>query len=583
MQTAKQITAWLQLTRLFLKQFLENDLVSPDSDRAQLLAMVGALVVSLTLFVSMFLSATYAMSVLTPGEAAIRTLNDKFFYVSLAMLITGLVAAAQWDALSLDHRDAAILDPLPVRAALVRVAKLTAVAILGAAVALAVNAFPAVVFPWMLSFSLRQMSTGDVFWLMAIHFMITVTAAVFGYLAVMAARESLCALLGPRLFTRVSPAFQAAAIVVLGSLLLLLPPASTRVSQRGFSGWWKQSPPMAFVATYEVATHGFLVDLRRRPMTERMARRDRSNTAAYEALRPMFLPMARRVEVILAGTASLLVAATLISAFRAPIGGALLVAGGRRRLRIGERIANTVIVRHPAARAGFHFAVATLFRSKTHRLTLACSAAAGLAMAMVVLSRIELQPGSLTPGVLVIQPLLYGCLLVGFRHLVRIPAELRANWGVQLAWRDQPRQFRDGVFRAGILTLALPAVMLVVPFVALVGETKAALMHAAIGLAGAIVFLEALMVGYDKAPFTCNYVPSSGRGFLPIFGIAFFVGANLFARLQLSMLQGTAVVSGAVLLLVLFGGLRVASITRRDPRVDFDEGPDGFNQLGLHQ
>ena len=204
MRVATQITAWLQLTRLFLKQFLENDLVSPDSDRAQLLAIVGAGVISMTLFLSMFLSAGYAMSVLTPGEAAVRTLNDKFFYVSLAMLITALVAAAQWDALSLDQRDAAILDPLPVRPAIVRWAKLTAVAMLGAAVALAVNAFPALIFPWMLSFSLRQMTAGDVFWLMGIHFMITVTAAVFGYLAVMTLRESLSAILGPKLFARVS-------------------------------------------------------------------------------------------------------------------------------------------------------------------------------------------------------------------------------------------------------------------------------------------------------------------------------------------------------------------------------------------
>src|SRR5688572_8208492 len=122
------IAAWLQLTKLFLRQFLENDLVSPDSDRAHTLAIIGAGVVSLTLFISMFLSATYAMSVLTPGEAAMRTLSDKFFYVSLAMLITALVAASQWDALSLDQRDAAILDPLPVRPAIVRWAKLTAVA-----------------------------------------------------------------------------------------------------------------------------------------------------------------------------------------------------------------------------------------------------------------------------------------------------------------------------------------------------------------------------------------------------------------------------------------------------------------------
>ena len=150
----------MQLTKLFLRQFLENDLVSPDSDRAQLLAIVGAGVISLTLFISMFLSAGYAMSILTPGEAAVLTLNDKFFYVSLAMLVTALVAAAQWDALALDQRDAAILDPLPVRPAIVRWAKLTAVAMLGAAVALAVNAFPTIVFPWMVSFSLRQMTRG---------------------------------------------------------------------------------------------------------------------------------------------------------------------------------------------------------------------------------------------------------------------------------------------------------------------------------------------------------------------------------------------------------------------------------------
>jgi hypothetical protein len=582
MRTARQITAWLQLTKLFLKQFLENDLISPESDRAQLLAVVGAGVVSLTLFASMFLSSIYAMSVLTPGEAAVRTLNDKFFYVSLAMLVTALVAAAQWDALSLDHRDSAILDPLPVRPSIVRWAKLTAVAILGAAVALGVNLFPTWVFPWMLSFSLRQMTAGDVFWMMATHFMITVTAAVFGYLAVMAFREAISAMLGPKLFARVSPAFQASTIVVLGSLLLLLPAASTRVAQRGFSGWWAQSPPMAFVGAYEVASRSFLVDLPRREVPARMARRDRANTAIYEERRPLFLPMAQRTEILLGAVVAMLTVSTIINALRAPVGGALLVAGGRRRSRALERIVNVLIVRHPAARAGFHFAVATLFRSKTHRLTLACAAAVGLAMSVVVLSRTDLQPGTLTTGVLVIQPLLYGSLLVGFRHLLRIPAELRANWAVQLAWRDQPRAFRNGVCRAGILTLALPAVIVVTPLVAGMSDTTTALAHAAIGLAGAIVFLEALMAGYDKAPFACNYVPASGKGFVPVLAIAFLVGASLFARLERSMLEGTNVIAGVMLLVVLFGGLRIASMRRRDPQIDFNQGPEAVSQLSLH-
>jgi hypothetical protein len=575
--------AWRYLTKLFLRQFLENDLVSPDSDRAQLLAVVGAGIVSLTLFASMFLSAGYAMSVLTPGQAAVLTLNDKFFYVSMAMLITALVAAAQWDALALDHRDAAILDPLPVPPAIIRWAKLTAVAMFGAAVALAVNAFPTVVFPWMVSFSLRQMATSDVFRMMAIHAAITVAAAAFGYLAVMAVRESLSAVLGPKLFTRYSPTLQASAIVVLGSLLFLVPPASTRVAQRGFSGWWAQLPPMAFVGAYEEASNNFIVDLPRRPVTPRMRARDQEGTALYEQRRPLFPPLARRVEVLFAGVFAILVAASIISAWRAPVGGALLTTDRRRRSRLTERIANAVIVRNQAARAGFYFALATLFRSKTHRLTLACAAAIGLSMSFVVLSRSDLQAGALRPGILSIQPLLYGCLLVAFRHLVRVPPELRANWGLRLAWRGQRRAFTDGVCRAAMLTLAVPAIGLVSLPMVIVAGAPMALAHAALGVAGAAILLEAMMLGYDKAPFACNYVPvESAKGVVPVYAIAFLIGVSLFARLELGILTGANPLGGIVFLAILFAVLRIAALRRRELPVDFDEAPPALQTLGLH-
>jgi hypothetical protein len=412
--------------------------------------------------------------------------------------------------------------------------------------------------------------------------MVTVTAAVFGYLAVMAVREALSAVLGPKWFTRVSPSLQALTIVVLGSLLLVLPPASTRIAQRGFNGWWAQLPSMSFVALYEMASGEFIVDLPRTGLNARMMRRDPEPTAIYQQRRPLFAPMAQRVGVLFAGTVAVLVVATVISGLRAPVGGALLVAGRRRRSRVLESIANALIVRHAAARAGFHFAVATLFRSKTHRLTLACAAAGALAMILFVLSRADLQAGRLTPAVLSIQPLLYGTLLVAFRHLVRVPAELRANWAVQLAWHDQPRRFKDGVARAGITALAVPAILLAVPVVALVAGTPAAIAHAALGIGGAMIFMEALMVGYDQAPFTCNYVPGGAKAMVPIMAIAFLIGANLFARLELSVLTGHHVIRNVLVLVALFAGLRIASMTRRAPPVNFDEGPETFSELGLH-
>jgi hypothetical protein len=199
-----------------------------------------------------------------------------------------------------------------------------------------------------------------------------------------------------------------------------------------------------------------------------------------------------------------------------------------------------------------------------------------------VLTRVDLEAGKLTVGILIAQPLMYGCLLVGFRHLIRVPAELRANWGVKLAWRDHPRQFRDGAGRAGVVALAVPSLMISLPIVAMIGGLQAAVTHAALGLLGAAIFLEAVMLGYDKAPFTCNYVPGGAKALVPILAIAFLIGANLFARLELAVIHGSNVTRNVVFLLVVLGGLRIASWWRRDPLVDFDEGPETFSQLSLH-
>jgi hypothetical protein len=399
----------------------------------------------------------------------------------------------------------------------------------------------------------------------------------------MAVRESLSAVLGPKLFTRLSPTFQASVIVLLGSLLFLVPPASTRVAQRGFSGWWAQSPPMAFVGAYEELSNNFLVDVPRGQMNVRMSARDREGTALYEQRRPMLPALARRVEVLFGGVMAILLAASIVSALRAPVGGALLVTGERRRSRVSERIANAAIVRNQAARAGFYFAVATLFRSKTHRLTLACAAAIGLSMSLVVLTRTDLQNGALRPGVLSIQPLLYGCLLVAFRHLVRVPPELRANWGVRLAWRGRRRAFTDGVCRAAMLTLAVPAIAMVFLPMAIVAGAPIALAHAALGIAGAAILLEAMMLGYDKAPFACNYVPiESAKGVVPLYAVAFLIGVSLFARLELAILTGANPLPGILFLAVLFAILRIAARRQRELPVEFDEAPPTLQTLGLH-
>jgi hypothetical protein len=573
------------LTQHFLRQFLENDLIAPDADRSQLLAVVGAMVVSLTLFISMFMSSGYVMVVFMPGEAAVLSLSDKFFYLALAMIVTALVAASQWDALAVDPRDAAILEPLPVKPATVRRAKLAAVAILGGAVAVLVNVFPSMIFPWLLSFSFRQLSVTTLFGLMLAHAAFTFAAAVFGYLTVVALRETTAALLGPRWFHRVSPWLQGALIVALGSCLLLLPPAAVRVGQRGFDGWRAMAPPMWFLGAYELAAGGAIADLPRRAMTPRQARRDEAGSARYEVWRREFPVLARRAGIAFAFNLALAWIGYLWNAYRRPSLAQLPPPAFRRRWGTAHRLANATIVRDATAQAGFYFALAVMWRSNTHRLTLACAAAAGFAMAVVALSNASvLQDGGASARLLAVQPLLYGALLVGFRHVIRVPAELRASWGFQLAWRNRDRAFVAGAKRAAMVALAVPALAIVLPLYAFVLGPMLALAHLALGLAGAVVLLEALMVSYDKVPFTCTYVPSENmKALAPIYTGLFIAGASLFARLEHSALRGDGALSVILTLAMLFAGLRLASLRRARPSfVEFDEAPATYQRLKLH-
>jgi hypothetical protein len=573
------------LARQFLRQFLENDLISPDADRTQLLAVVGSLAVSLTMFISMFMSAKFIGAFLTPGQAAVLSLNDKFFYLSLAMLATALMAAMQWDALTVDPRDAAILEPLPVSAGVIRRAKLTAVGLLGSTVAIALNIFPSIIFPWLLAINFPQMSFAALLALMAVHAALSFAAAAFGYLSVIGIRETMVAVLGRRGFALASPWIQGVLIVVLGSALLLLPPSTRRIGQRGFDDWRAASPPMWFLGVYETVAGGIIADLPRSEMTTRQTTNDANMSALYAQRRLRFSSLARRATVAFGVVFFVAVFAYLWNARRLPALSAAPGQSGRRRWRGGERIANALIVRDGTARAGFYFTLAAMWRSNTHRLTLACAAAAGFALALVALSNAEADRGA-PPSIrlLVMQPFLYGALLVGFRHIIRVPAELRANWGFQLAWRERERAFLSGVRRAAIVALVVPALVVLLPLVSFVIGTPAALLHAGLGLAGAIVFLEALLVNYEKVPFTCTYLPSENmKAMAPIYALMFMVGAINFARLQVSAITSGDVTRILMTLGILFVVFRVASLRRvRRPLVEFDEAPSTYQQLGLH-
>jgi hypothetical protein len=576
------------LTRHFLRRFIENDLISPDTDRLQLLVVVGAGVLTMTLFISTFLSFNYVSVRQTPGQLAILALNDRAIYIALSMVVLALVAVAQWDSLVVDARDAAILEPLPIRTGTIRRAKLAAVAMFGSAAAIAVNIFPSIIFPWLMVFG-QPLRVRDMAALMATHLAVTVAASMFAYLTIIALRGTLATLLPGRLFAHVSPWVQGTLIVVLGSALLLAPPASSETARDGFDGRRALAPPSWFLGIYESAVGHIITDIPRGRMTLRQQRADQITTALYERHRPHFDPLAQRAAGALA-LVLLVTAATYLTSAR---GFSTMTpappAATRRRWRLAHRLATTFIVGDATARAGFFFTLATIWRSSVHRLALACAGAVGLAMCLIALSGVDVanasRVGIAPQRLLVVQPLFYGVLLAGFRHAIRVPVELRAGWGFELAWRERERHFLSGVRRAAIVGLAVPALAATLPLFVFLMGWPLALAHAALGLLGAIVLLEVMLVGYTKVPFTCSYLPNENMKALgPIFLIAFLIGATLFAGMQRAALAAPGETIRLVALLALvFGVCRTISVrTRRPAFVDFHEAPVTTQRLGLH-
>ena len=576
------------LTRHFLRRFLENDLIAPDADRSQLLALVGAALFSVTLLIALFMSFAYIGVPRTPSQLAIAALNDRFFYISLSMVVTALIAVAQWDSLVVDVRDASILEPLPVRPTTIRRAKLAAVAILGVGAALIVNVMPTLIFPWLLVYHTR-LAVLDMLALIGTHALVTMSAAAFAFVAIVAVRELLAVLFTPRWLVTISPLVQGMLIVALGSALLLIPPSSDRMLQRVSRDTYAMTPSTWFLGVYE----RIAVDIVRHAppspaLRPRQLRFEGIAAAAYDRRKPQFEALASRAA---AASGLVLLVGVLAHAWNARRFPSAGVVRSRRRLRwgLGARIAERMLVRSQTTRAGFFFTLATVWRSSLHRLTLACAAAASVATAVVTLSGLDLDDvarvENVSTGIFAIQPMFYGALLVAFRHGIRVPAELRANWGFQLAWRNRDREFLAGVRRAALVGIVTPALLIVLPLFSFFFGLPLAVAHAALGFAGAVVLLEVLLFSYEKVPFTCTYVPSEN---LKTFGIpyvmAFLIGASIFAGMERAALQDPmAWLRLVAILTTITVGFRLASRrrTNRMP-VEFDEAPATTQRLGLH-
>jgi hypothetical protein len=588
------------LMRVFLRRLIDNDLISPHADRHESLAVLCAMVVSVAVFVTFFVSTNYlAAFIQLPGPTALSALSDRFLFISASMAVSALAALMAWDALALETLDAAILGPLPISARTIIRAKLAAVLVFGAVLAVALNAVPSVLYPAFLTINMRGMSASGLLRLIAAHAMTMVMAGLFGFFGILAVRGILRLVLRESGFGRVSSAVQSA-LVVSSVIALLLAPTVRAAGLRDWVGGvisprWPAVPVLWYLGVNETIAGHIVADTPvvtppRVTLVTSLKREDEAGRAAYRELKPQFAALARWAWLSLPLAATLAIASFLRNNRRLPDRSAAGPAPSSRHA-VTRRMAERLSDPNPEMQAGLFFTLQALARSAPHRTIVAISLAAGLTLPIITLVRSDIHRiaiPSMPLGFFAMDIMVLSALLAGFRYAVTVPAELASNWTIRMAWLGDERGYLAGTKAAGVIVLVIVPLLSLLPLHILLFGPVTAVIHSLLGLLFATATLDGMFLGYRKLPFACSHVPIENPRLLwPAAAASFLVVAYSFGyieRFALQTLTGTAVLGAILGAIVLMTKLidRAQRCERRP--VNFHEGPVPATQrLGLFE
>jgi hypothetical protein len=549
--------------RLFVRRLIDNDVISPQADRHEPLAVLFGLLVSLGVFVTFLRCVEYLGAfVQPPGTAALSALSDRFLFIAGSMAVSALGALMVWNALALETRDAAVLGPLPIAARTIARAKLAAAVVFGTVLAVSLNAAPSVLYPALLTINIRGIRGSTLLQLIGAHAAAVTMAGLLGFFSILAARGIVRLVLGEQAFQRVSSGVQSALVVIAVAALLLAPTvrATDVRNWLGASGARRLpvDPVLWYLGVNETLGGRLVADIPvvlppRLTAATFSAANDQRGRRAYRTLLPRLTGLARRGWLALPTAAALALLTFLWTNRRLPDRTIPLAVASRTRTGVSR-----TFERHlhwdPEIEAGFFFAWTTLTRRAPHRTVLAIAAAVGMTHALLVLSqstRTASSIASTSPGVFAIAIGLLAAVLAGISHAVRVPAQPGANWTIRMAWQGDERRYVSGVTRAALMIAAIPVALLLPLHVILLGA-PVAFAHSAFSLLFASAALDVMFLGCRKVPFACSYVPLENPKLAWPAGLAVLLSVTYgFAGLERWSLQSPA---RAVALAIVIAG-----------------------------
>jgi hypothetical protein len=529
-------THFVDLAEHFFRRFFDSEFIGQGGESHLTLVHILSVLALPGIFYTFYQYSAYDLiGQHHPNLYPAISLVDHCRYVIFSMVVIGFVAVLEWDALFPDHRDYAILTPLPLEVSSIFAAKIAALVAFAALFMITVSGPTSIFYPCVAAMGIPggRLPLAYIGWTIVAHAAAVLGGSAFMFLCFVGLQGVLINLLPPRWFKWVSLAVQVLSMIALLSLFFLLPLVSHLV------GSWKRAgsinlyllPPMWFLGLYQNLLG--------------------SHEAVYESL--------TRLAVRGLGLVAFISAVTYFLSYRRFVRRAI-EQGGDEAAEPGQierllgRLADRFVVRKPIERAVFYFVGKTIARSARHRLYLAAYVGVGFAFVtegLVALvsathhyrsgpSLASALPSNLISSLTAPDAALLSIPLVlsffalsGMRVVFPLPAELRANWIFQLTENEHRRECLAGMRKSMVTWAIVPLFALLWPVCAFLWGWRVASLELLFAVTLSLILMELLLLRFFKIPFTCSYLP--GKANITLMGAFYWLGFSTYAYTMASL------------------------------------------------
>ncbi len=489
------------LTRHFFQRLFLNEIVFYEE---QMIGKVISIIAILSIFPA-YIADVLLFKYLLIEESGTVWVETSLF-ISLIMLLTGLITLFEWDVIFLDRKDYLNLIPLPIKPATLFAAKFISLVIFIGMFVIGVNSLSAFVFVIYLGQSRGYgLLTGFIFFF--IHMLVMLAAGSFIFFAQALVFALFNILLKAKLWQRISDLFRLGLLV--GHLYILyaflIDTNLLKISYENIQGlkesptaFMMNFPPLWFTGLYQVLLG---------------SREDFFKTLASKALFALAISIGVFFLIMLFSYRQYLnkSSAEAARSFRPSLG-----------KRLFEVALNLTFLRNHVERAVFWFYGRAMSRRGVHRTRLILYLGIGSGVTLILFASVGKLFWKFQSGHMLSLPLvLTFFLLVGLKDAINIPLNYEANWVFEITEGGNRWPYFSGLRKSIFIFILLPLYGLIFALYCWVWDWQTAAIHCLYDLALAVLLMEGLFFQHKKFPFACSYLPGKSR--LHIFWLVYLL------------------------------------------------------------